>query len=244
MTEIEIVAHCWRYWGVEAYQMSSLVLHPPQECKPVLSIFYSPDDPLAMDYLMPFLTEHLRGILRAWPIPTEMLLNRAIGRNMAAKETRADVVWFTDADYLFGPGCLDALAKQGIPDRAEKLFFPQTTLMNNDHATGDRYALAAEPAKVLDIDQVDFRKENAPNRAIGGIQIVSGDTARNFGYCPDAEKHHRKVHGSTFKRNRSDKTYRRQLGDGRGHRIDLPGLFRIRQTTMGQVDTLTSTKSP
>ena len=35
---------------------------------------------------------------------------RGIGRNLAAKSTRADWIWFTDADIVFQEKCLDTLA--------------------------------------------------------------------------------------------------------------------------------------
>ncbi len=244
--KIEIVTHCWRYSRVLTYQLSSLVLHPPKDCDVVATVFYSRDDLATvrvLEFFRPQFAEQYffrpqsanRRGLRAWPLPTADLLNRAIGRNAACRNTNADIVWFTDCDYVFGEGCLDALAATDLPVE-KKLFYPPTKF-TVDHATGDAYAeRAAEPA-VLDIDPADFKPHKC-GKAIGGIQIVPGSVAREYGYCPNHKRHQRHINGEEFKKNTSDKTYRQILGVGGGTRIELPNVYRIRQTDMGMVDIL------
>lgn len=252
MKTIEIVTHCWRYSRVLAYQLSSLVLHPPRTCRVVIHVYSCANDeptariPPAFMKLLDWLRSAIR--LRWSTMPQEELLNRAIGRNQAAKQSRADIVWFADCDYVFGEGCLDTLASLDLS--GSKLFYPRQTLVNEPQAKGDEYAAAVDPAnpRIVDIDPTDFQptKPGRPHRAIGGIQIVPGDVARQYGYCPDVGKHQRPVKGEAFKRNRSDTTFRRILQNSPpgGTPIDLPNLYRIRQTQFGQVDTLTPASMP
>lgn len=231
---IEIVTHCWRYSRCLAYQLSSLVLYPPRGTDCTLRVFCAKEDAPTVRMIEWFI-KHTK--IKLWPtvLPRSQLLHRAIGRNMACDFTKADWVWFTDADYFFREGCLDTLAR--VETKA-KLIFPGKTYFTNDHAIGDRYAYLANTPGILDIDEADF-KPHKLNRAIGGVQIVPGDVAREYGYCRNHKGYQSPVEGDKFIRNHSDKQFRKDLGTG-GMKVDLPGVYRIRQTDFGVVDTLNS----
>jgi len=128
MKTIEIITHCWRYSRVLNYQLSSLALHPPKHVKAYAHVFYSHDDKTTRNAIDWHLRNGIGGTMAgaityhgettwamASALPTALLLNRAIGRNLAAKHTRADIVWFCDADYFFGEGALDVLAEADSP---------------------------------------------------------------------------------------------------------------------------------
>lgn len=237
MRHVEIISHCFQFSRVLSYQISSLFLHPPKNVEVDLYVFFSRDDKPTQDVIFDAYNRtfpdnvHVFG----WPIDTRCLMNRSIGRNMATQDHTSNVFWFCDCDYFFGEGCLDALAD--IPlDPADpeysKLYFPKTTLYNKTHANGDEYALRATKPGLYDIDPADFI-EHRPGRAIGGIQIVPGDVAREFGYCPDSKKWQEPC--DEWKQTGADRLYRKILGTN-GKAIALPNCYRIRQVTEGAVD--------
>ncbi len=67
-------------------------------------------------------------VISIHPLPEAFLFRRAIGRNMRAKQSQADVLWFADTDYLFGEGCIDDVMRQ--VDRDDELRFPAETQIN------------------------------------------------------------------------------------------------------------------
>lgn len=247
MRTVEIISHCWRYSRALTYQLSSLVLNPPKRVRVYLFVFCHETDRPTMDVLKLFsgpLWSHLNAddqisprLIYIYPLNIGMILNRSICRDLRAKMTEADLVWFCDCDYFFGPGCLDALADVPL-DPAEEgyspLYYPRVTFYNKDHANGDAYSLRAAVPGVYDIDPADF-VEHRPRRAIGGIQIVPGDVARREGYCPNHRKWQTPC--DTWKQTGADRVFRKILGTN-GKPIDMPNCYRIRQSTEGVVDTL------
>lgn len=230
MTSVDIVTHAWsgpnaQYARLLAWQIRSLIEYPPR-CNARLEIFSCPDDQPTVDVIE-------RGIAAGAPIAVSWrtrpyLLQRPIGRNQAAISTRADVVIFADCDYLYGPGCLDSLAQ--VLDRPERLFFPRQTLISRDHATGDAY-LARDPAD--GIDPADFIPK-IERKAIGGIQIVRGETAREHGYCGHLAKYQRPAPDDcqTIIGFGADSAYRWQM-ETPGTPIDVPNLYRLRHSVTG-----------
>jgi len=237
MKSIEIVSHCWRYSRALNYQLASLLLHPPA-AQVTLTVCYSTEDRLTgevLNWSFPlFGGGNVRIQYRAQEIPE--LLNRSIGRHRAALASRADLVWFADCDYWFGPGCLDTLATMDVPDESTPLVFPGTILQNATRENGDEYALRVAGGPCLpDIDPADFVPARV-RKAIGGLQIVRGETARRVGYCPNSQ---RPVRGDRWQTTRGDVEFRSILGP-RGTPITLPNLYRIRQSVERQCDTLTA----
>lgn len=230
--DVEIVSHCWKYASMLQYQLSSLILYPPR-CRVEMTVFTAEQDQRTIDCVKWFaeLAEKPPTVtMRAWVLPKERLFRRAIGRNVAALATQADIVWFTDVDYLFGEGCLDALAdKHPLPDA---LSYPKVVRKQNKHAIGD--AMCAERREegfaVVDIDHGDYH-DKVQRRAIGGIQIVRGDTCRRLGYVPNSKW---QKPADTFQSCRGDIAFRRAVACGPGVGIDVPNVFRLRHSDCGR----------
>ena len=236
--KVEIVTHCWakhhsQYARLLAYQCKSIADHPPSRVDVTLTVCCSQEDEhtcrIVRGWQSPINYEgYLTGsemTLRPWFMPVDMLLPRAIGRNAAARSSSADVCWWTDADYLFGRGCLDSLEQLVGSD---PLYFPQRTWISRDHAIGDRYI---HHDTLLPIDLADFTAKNE-RRAIGGLQISPSRVA-HAGYCPDSKWQKPAPPGTdTIIGFGADAAYRRQLGT-KGMPIDVPNLFRIRHSVTG-----------
>jgi hypothetical protein len=239
--KLEIITHCWRYSRVLNYHLSSLVLHPPTGVDVSLTLFYNPDDKPTVDVLKYFQTHHAEQIpITARPQPLPTLLRRVIGRNIASKATDADYVWYADCDHYFGENCLWTLSKLAPEFDDDMIYFPGTIQINKTHELGDEYARRAKVPSIYTVNPDHFMDERM-RKAIGGIQIVTGDTARKRGYV-DNPHFQKDVIKSALKWGMvyEDPEYRGKYGlnCGRGTPIVLPNLFRIRQLVHGRVDTL------
>ena len=234
MRSIEIVTHCWagryaHYAHSLTYQLSSLVLH--RSSAPVLvALCFDPQDSLVSGVI-----DFFRGEVdfKLFPMKVSDLGRRSIGRNKAALETQADVVWFTDCDHVFHDGCLDHLADLLWPEWAP-MVYAKTIMIHKDWATGDAALVKARVPTLVNIDPNEFMPKRY-NKAIGGVQIVRGDFAREHGYLRDIPRWQRPYHGDRqFDSCVCDKAYRRFIQDRRTENsilpIDLPGLYRLRHT--------------
>ena len=234
--KLEIVVHCWRYSRVLAYQLSSLVLFPVKGVKVSVHVFYDKDDELTVNMLRYFAERHphVFDLHRTWQ-PVERLKARCHGRNIAAHETDADVVWFTDADYIFREGCLDALSN--IPIEDGRLYFPRRVYLQNSKRMGADAALKVTGPGLFSIDEDQYHRKKFAI-PYGGLQIVSGNTARAVGYCdPNNARGHevkcRKVQAPVYDNTfhcPGDVVFRRIMKHPDGSiPIELPNLYRIRQ---------------
>ena len=235
MKSIEIVSHChsiqfpYYAWALH-YQLSSVVLDRP-ECKVIVTVVTSSDDGNVEAVLSRF-RSHVSGDFRIKKLYLDVnhLGRRAFGRNLAASNSEADVVWFSDVDQAFRHGILDRLARMEWPENAT-MIFPERILIHKDHATGDEELVRASCALLpIDIDEHDFVPKKY-NRAIGGVQIVRGACAREHGYLRENERWLRPVEDGKFAACRCDVPYRRFCGTlGRVVGVDLPGLYRLRHS--------------
>ena len=110
--EIDLVSHCWHYSRSLAYQISGLILDPPDF--PVqLTIFCNPEDKDTINTiqtLYPKLPPTVCLVPRAQDKPK--LFRRGIGRNDACLGTlAASVVICTDCDYVWGAKALFPAAR-------------------------------------------------------------------------------------------------------------------------------------
>lgn len=227
---IEIVSHCWNYSHLLVYQLSSLVLAPPEHVEITVTVFHARED-AATKALLDFIAGHaVPGVHWNWQeLPPQYLFRRSIGRNRAALQSEADWIWFTDCDVVFEPGCLDSLA-EALQGRSDPLVFPRyervTTLLADDDAM-----LKPESEWILrDIDPTRF-VERKLSRATGPVQITHGDVARSVGYCRDISVLQQPV--PRFAKCYEDRVFRWLLGT-RGVPIDVDGVYRIRHEQKGR----------
>ena len=238
MESLHLVTHCWNYSRLLCYQLSSLVDCVPNRFSTTCTVFYCRDDVATVKSLlffqgfvfspticpgMPWLNWDFR------PLPPDQLCRRAIGRNMAAKDTSADWVWFLDCDYVFGLGCLDSLPDE-LPKVTGPLAYPRAVYRSTTHQCGDEAIERVTKPKLYAIDPDDFSAYRN-RRAIGGIQIVRGDVCRRHGYLDGHPKHQRPV--KRWRRTFEDTAFRRSLGT-KGEPINLPNLYRIRHSKRGR----------
>jgi hypothetical protein len=154
-------------------------------------------------------------------MPIQSVYQRPIGRNLAAKSTKADVIWFTDADYVFGEGCLDAV---WVPQDGG-IYHPEHEYRTTREAKVDMIEILQKDdsdASIVRIAPSQFVLTDI-KRAVGGVQIISGDTARLIGYLPDDKKWQKPLEqynrddGSAFWRNKFE-----TFGT-----MAIPNVFRI-----------------
>jgi hypothetical protein len=228
--KIEIVSHCWRYSRFLAYQLSSLALRPPTTVTVEMTVFYSPEDRDTAALLERFGALAVHNVRWRWrALETTRLFRRAIGRNMAALETDADWIWFSDCDVVFHDGALDAAASV-LRGRTEGLVFPRVHRVSDLLEDDDARLRTAEGDGLVDIDPGEFHVETR-DKAVGGFQIVRGDLARAAGYCAAIPFYQEPV--PDWQKTYEDRTFRWLLGTD-GEPVEIPGLYRIRHAAKGR----------
>jgi hypothetical protein len=228
---LEIVSHCWNYANLLIFQLSSLHQHLSDDLDVTMTVYTGAEDEATcrlVEYFASIAPGNLKYSLRI--LPKEQLFRRAIGRNQAALESKADWVWFTDCDLLFGEGCLRGLASalQGLQ---EPLVFPQqeycsSLLPEESELIQSGYC---EPSVVM-VDTSGF-KALPRTRATGPLQITHGDVARRVGYCRDIRYYQQS--SKTWCKAIEDRAFRWLLGT-QGHPIEVPSVYRIRHQRKGR----------
>jgi len=229
--EVEIVSHCWGYAHLLAYQLSSLALHPPQRTTVTMTVFYSEEDPDTAALLEFFGAKTIPGVTWNWqPLHKYRLFRRAIGRNLAARATRCDWVWFTDCDVVFHAGCLDGLG-DALQGRRDALVFPREERVSAMLAPGDPMLEAGkgEP-RVVEIDTGRFFAQQR-DRATGPLQVAHGDVARACGYCEQLAVYQKPV--ARWAKAHEDRAFRWLLRSS-GEPVEVPGVHRIRHVSKGR----------
>lgn len=230
---LEIVCHCWRYAHFLSYQLSSLVRHPTNKLDITMTVFHVPEDEAVRKVLDYFAAIDVPGVSWNWqPLPREKLFRRSIGRNMAAKATEADWIWFTDCDILFYKDCLDTLADR-LQGRDDALVFPEiglgTTLLADDDEILEKGRKA--PA-VLEIPLEDFTPYGGKrDKAKGPHQITHGDIARACGYCETIGLYQRPA--DRWRKTYEDRAFRWLIGT-HGTPLDIPSVCQIRHIAKGR----------
>jgi hypothetical protein len=165
-------------------------------------------------------------------LPKEQLFRRSIGRNLAAKTTTADWIWFTDCDILFHEGCLDTLADE-LQGRDDILVFPRiglgTSLMEDD---ADVLNQGRDGPAIREIPLEDFYPYGGPrSKAKGPYQIMHGDVARACGYCEDIGLYQKP--SERWRKTFEDRAFRWIIGS-QGTAVDVPGACQIRHVSKGR----------
>ena len=230
---LEIVSHCWQYDHLLTYQLSSLVTHRTDKLHVTMTVYHAAGDEPVMRLLRFFQGIELPNVAWNWvPLPKERLFRRSIGRNLAARGTRADWIWFTDADVVFHEGCLDALADL-LQGRDDPLVYPRTprgtSLLTEDH---DILREGRTGLAVRKIPLEAFSLQGpALDKATGPYQIAHGDVARALGYCASIDFYQRPA--PRWRKAYEDRAFRWLLGTP-GTPINVPGVCRIRHVAKGR----------
>jgi hypothetical protein len=85
---------------------------------------------------------------------------------------------------------------------------------------------------LVQADKSEF-EPNSMNRAIGGIQIASGEVCRDRGYLKSHEKAQQPKTPAKWDQTRDDVWFRLDLGT-RGRGLNIPGVYRIRHSQAGR----------
>ncbi|WP_052378415.1 glycosyltransferase family 2 protein [Polycyclovorans algicola] len=211
------------------HQLASLVRNPPTALDVRVRVFFSHDDPATENLLAAFAAHRPPGIEWHWhALPTPQLMRRTIGRNLAARRSPADWLWFTDCDVLFGAGCLDALADR-LRGQSAVLVHPGiewTTDLLRDSAI-QRASVDAP----LDCEPNLTFTPHAVTRATGPLQIVRGDVVRRVGYCAATPAF--LTPATHWCKTREDRVFRWLLGT-QGQGLAIPRVQRIRHLSKGR----------
>ena len=230
---LEIVSHCWRYGHYLTYQLSSLVNYRTEKLDITMTVFHVADDEAVTRVLDHFGRIQVPGVTWNWQaLPKEKLFRRSIGRNLAAKKTKADWIWFTDADIIFHKNCLDTLADL-LQGRDDALVHPNiglgTKLLPDDHEILEK---GRHGPSVLEIPLDEFSAYGGPRKkAKGPHQITHGDIARACGYC-DSIGHYQKP-AQRWMKTYEDRAFRWLIGT-HGTPLDIPNVCQIRHIVKGR----------
>jgi hypothetical protein len=230
---LEYVAHNWRYERLLTLSLSSFVLHPPKTCRVKVTICYCPEDEPAVRVLDYFAgLPPVENVRWNWmPMDAPRLCRRAIGRNIACKESTADFLLLSDIDYIFGPGALDVAAAKLAEANASgpKLCWPRKIRASVSHEDGD-----AEIARVTEPGVYDLKGNYEPSilvAAIGGCQWIPGNWARERGYLPNHPRYQQP--SEIWQRTYCDKNFRRQSGLPEIP-LRIPNVYRCRHSSAGR----------
>jgi hypothetical protein len=234
--KIEIVVNCYAverpwYAALFCYQLSSLALHKPKHCEVTVSLCCSAKDKVLEKVLEYF---HSLGAfhLSVSYAHASVIAKRAIHRNMMCRSTYADILWFTDPDYVFGENCLDTLATLEWPKEAVLVFPRQIWEQKHETISIPSLKLLTREPQIAVVSPHEFEKKTF-QRAIGSIQIVQADFAIECGYCENYPSHQTPtdipfVNYSSI----SDRNFRRECKRKSGssnfqQAIKLPNVFRL-----------------
>lgn len=229
---LEVVSHCWQYAHLLAFQLSSLIRHPPRRLALTMTVYYCPEDSGTSELLAQVGKLAIAGITWNWqPLPRTLLFRRAIGRNHAALNTRADWIWFTDCDLMFRDDCLDVLAEE-LQGSTDTLVFPASEYCTPLLADDDPL-LKKNSRHTLPLDDIDpsLFTQRQRSRATGPLQITHGDVARACGYCKALAHYQRPAR--QWCKAYEDRAFRWLLRT-QGTPRDIPGVYRIRHASKGR----------
>ncbi|MEM6986246.1 MAG: glycosyltransferase family 2 protein [Pseudomonadota bacterium] len=229
--KLEIVAHCWQYAHLLAYQLSSVKRFTPNTVRLTYTLYYCESDRATVQLIEHYAQESLPNIHWNWqPLPEAELKRRAIGRNRSALSTDADWVWFADCDLIFHDGCLASL-QAVVSGLQRRMVYPATECITA-MLEASSPLVNVDPAQTPEpqIDPDDF-VVSPITKAKGAFQIVHGDVARQCGYCPQLRLYQQPtIHWrKTF-----EDTAFRKLIDDQGTPVEVRALHRIRHTSKGR----------
>ena len=228
---IEIVSHCWRYSRLLSYQLDSLIRHPIDNARVVMTVFYSAEDTSTSDLLSLAASRSVSNVEWNWQaLPKEQLFRRSIGRNVAALNSSADWIWFTDCDQTFQSGCIDNL-NEALQGRTDALVYPEIEFRTQAYGKEDLINQnTLEKAELLQAPMDRFQPYPV-KRATGPLQITHGDVARHNGYCADVPFYQQPA--TQFQKATEDRVFRWLLGT-QGEPVSIDGVYRIQHVEKGR----------
>lgn len=228
--KLEIVSHCWGYSNMLTYQLSSFVNYPPTKCALTVTVFYAKEDiksQAVLDYFNKIVVENVTWNFQA--LSKGKLFRRGIGRNLAARSTDADWLWFTDCDIIFHENCLDSLAEQ-LQGKQESLYYPKQERTTEMLAQDDPMLRQDSEPQLVDIEAEGFSLHSR-DKAKGAFQIVHGDVARAIGYCEKLKVF--QTEDDRWRKTYEDTAFK-WLISSEGIPLEIDGVFQIRHVQKGR----------
>ena len=236
MRRIAVVVHAFaetipQYAAMLTAQLSSVCIWQPETCQVEFQVWTAETDQLTHRVCAAFkqqlATKWNPATIKVRTLPKKELFRRAIGRNISAKECEADLMWFADADYIFGDMCLDAVASTNFEAiKPHEMVFPGHYWQSTDHAAGDRELERISPGSLFRPDINSYSKRRL-KMGIGGLQIVPREVALR-GYCDGTEWVKPLKREAGFQDTAEDRVYRGSICSSVP--IVVPNLYRIRHT--------------
>ena len=247
MKHIAIISHCYCPPGLDVYaehlrwQWASLLQYPSDAYVTlIVCCAFRERDAATWKVLEggDVKIHPLRLRCLTYSLSLDKLFRRAIGRNDIATHTGYDIYWFADVDYLFGPVCLDAVAEQVGPD--DELCCPEYVNISTSHEIGQQLVneYRGKPIPPIPTELFTRRRQKV---AIGGCQIVGGNTARRVGYCQGTKWLRPVDPNKGFRSCKCDRAFRRS-NKFTPRKLDLPNVFRLRHDCDGRDYDLTGNK--
>jgi hypothetical protein len=231
---LEIVSHCWGYANMLTYQLSSFINYPPTKLHLTATVFYSEEDTDTKAALHFFSQIKVPNVTwNFYPLSKGKLFRRGIGRNMAARSSTADWIWFTDCDIVFHKNCLDSLA-DSLQGEKGLLFFPEQEKITEMLEDDDPMLAKDAKTQVIDIQADQFslyKRDKTRDKARGPFQIVHGDVARAIGYCEKLFMF--QTESERWRKTYEDTAFRWLLGTN-GEPKNIDGVFHIHHVTKGR----------
>lgn len=235
--KIDVVSSCWRYPRALVFHLSAMLGASSDGDRLRSVVYFAEEDTDVLTVIRYFceLQERLgREFLVPVPFSRPRLMRRAIARNHYCEGSDADLVVFTDVDYLYPGGVLAAIGRECVERGLSRhIFFTPNVRQSIDHEQGDldlrRVVLSAlwpmVPTGAYEIKRLD--------RAIGGSQIVSGEVARSHGYVPRSKW---QQPADVWQRTFEDVAYRKSLQEVGVTQcpLDAVGVWRIRHSQRGR----------
>jgi len=234
---LEIVSHCWRYSHLLRFQLSSFLLYPPRQTRLTATIVYCPEDQDTGELLAFYAKKEVPNV--TWnfvPVEKSHLFRRAIGRNLRAKATQADWIFFSDCDQMFYHDAIDQLGN-ALQGRRDLLLFPRIVKRSLRVHSAEEVLRTDTPSSsssgwIVEADS-KFFDPMVHDKAVGGTQIVHGDVARRIGYCEAIKFYQQPV--ATWQKTYEDRVFRWMLGT-HGIAIDVPHIYRIEHHQKGRYE--------
>lgn len=228
--DIEIVSHCWGYSNMLTYQLSSYVNYPPTKCAVTVTVFYAIEDAKSqavLDFFNKIKVDNVTWNFQA--LSKGKLFRRGIGRNMAARTSKANWLWFTDCDIIFHENCLDSLAEQ-LQGKQEILYYPKQERTTEMLTQDDPMLRQDSEPQIVNIKTEGFSLHSR-DKAKGAFQIVHGDVARAIGYCEKLKMF--QTEDDRWRKTYEDTAFK-WLISSEGIPLDIDGVYQIRHVQKGR----------